>query len=125
MAKPSPDLADQIIERLNELCQKEPVLSALGRLLDKRVEVPAGTFALADEHGAVGLLHVLNEIVGVDEKGHGLIACVLTDESGHLTGFRRYKAPTDLVGVGPAHAADEEPTKAETPAARKSTPPSK
>jgi hypothetical protein len=112
MPKPSsPELADQLIERLNDCCKNEGACSTLRRLLDKRVEAPKGSFALPDEHGAVGLLHVLNELVGVDEKGHGLIAAVLTEESGFLTGFQRYDATED--------------TKPSTPKAKSNPPPSK
>jgi hypothetical protein len=122
MPKSSPDLADQLIERLNELCDNDDALAVLSRLCDKRVVAPKGTFPLQDEHDAVGLLHVLNAVAGVDEKGHGLIAIVLT-EQGHATGFQRYKAPSDLAVVKPAGEREEEPTKAETPGAKKSNPP--
>lgn len=116
MNAPSPELADQVIARLNDICKNEEALAVVGRLLDKRVAAPAGTFPLADELGAVGLLHVLNAIVGVDDKGHGLIAVVLTDAGGYATGFQRYAAP-------PEPAPVEEETKPATPQAKTTPPP--
>lgn len=93
MLQSSPELADALIARLSELCEKPEAQAVLGRMIEKRIAAPMGAFASMDETHAVGLLHVLNSLVGLDENGHGLIAAVYTDEGGYFAGFRRYTAP--------------------------------
>lgn len=96
MPQSNPSLADEMIARLNELCANDDAKSAIGRLIDKRILVPKGSFPIADgsdDREAVGLLHVLNSAVGVDENGHGLIAVVLEGEGQYFNGFVRYAAP--------------------------------
>ena len=102
MPQSSPELADQLIARLTELCQKPETSAVLGRLLEKQTPAPEGSFPLRSEKGDVGLLHVLNAIVGVDKKGHGLIAVTLTEEHGFFQGFQRYVAPVDTEETKPA-----------------------
>lgn len=96
MPQSSPELADELIARLNELCANDDAKAAIGRLMDKRILTPKGAFPIADgtdEKEAVGLLHVLNSAVGVDANGHGLIAAVLEGEGQYFNGFVRYVSP--------------------------------
>ena len=91
------DLADLLIERLNEITKHDAV--ALGKLIGARVECnkhllehPTVQVATHDGPTKVGLLGILNGLVGtIDDgprTGSGLITAVCEDD-GSLVRFRR------------------------------------
>jgi len=95
MATPDPVLADRIIDALNDFVASDR--EALHKLVETRV--PCNQ-ALADhptvqvfgsalgEPPTVGLLGILNGIVGVDSDGWGFIAASF-DDQGQLVKFMR------------------------------------
>lgn len=99
-----PALADEIIVRLNRLCEDPEIRADLCRLIETRVECSAATFAHPsiqaqpvnptkqmrsiemgpEPAGTVGFLGVLNGLTGVIPegrlKGFGYIAAVFDDD---------------------------------------------
>lgn len=89
-------LADELIARLNKLCDNPSMLAFVGSLIE--VRVGAGSLLLdhptiqCTPDGEAGFLGVLNGLVGAQPSGKrmgwGYIAANFDDE-GHLTGFFR------------------------------------
>ena len=91
-------LADFFIERLNEIAQADP--EAMGKLIATRVPCNEALAdhptvqvrALKGEPPAVGVLGLLNGLVGIIEdgprKGYGLITAIVEND-GTCRGFRR------------------------------------
>ena len=83
---------DEIIEFLNSLIAIDP--QAMHALVETRV--PCNT-AMQDHptvqvsDATVGLLGVLNGMMGVDDRDYGTIAAQFDDATGELIGFQRYK----------------------------------
>jgi hypothetical protein len=99
-------LADEIIARLNELIKNDDVRSIIQRLINNRLECVTAldehptVQAVGIEGGgfSVGLLGILNGIVGYDEKNEGgYIIAIFNDDYSKLEGFARNKkhAPFD------------------------------
>ena len=94
------ELADLLIERLNEITKVDP--EAMGRLIAARVPCneeladhpTVQVRALKGEPPAVGVLGLLNGLVGIIEDGprksYGLITAIVEDD-GTCTRFRRTK----------------------------------
>lgn len=85
------ELADAIIERLNNLIKDPRVYTVIDTLIETRMVVGERIVrhpTLQSEGNKLGVLGVLNGIVGVDKNGWGLITAVL-DDTGCLTHFKR------------------------------------
>ncbi len=99
------DLAQELVERLNRLCEDHDARIALGRLIRHAVELPddaltphptiqvwaAGERSDNPNSCAVGFLGMLNGIVGAiptgKRAGWGYVAAVFEDNGGPLLRF--------------------------------------
>ncbi len=87
------ELANKIVNFLNELLQVDK--EAIEVLIDRRVKVneqllnhPTVQVSSEDgKTGSVGLLGILNGLVGVKSNGWGYIVAHYDDESGRLINF--------------------------------------
>ena len=87
------DLAIELIQRLNALIQVDDVRDCLGRLLETRIPVSQvvaehPTIQVVGDPAHVGLLGLLNGLVGVLPNGLGYISASMDGESGALMHFQ-------------------------------------
>jgi hypothetical protein len=88
-------LARRVLDLLNEVHALDP--AAVNALVNHRVPCNA---ALVDhptvqcgksaDSFTVGLIGLLNGLVGVDAEGNGAIASMVDTETGTVTGFKRF-----------------------------------
>ena len=90
-------IIDEIVDYLNELFKIDP--TAIEHLLDSRVlcnkklaEHPTCQVArnTTDGRDRVGILGVINGMLGISEKGMGTIVAYFDNYTGELKGFSRF-----------------------------------
>ena len=84
------EMADHFVERLNEMVAADP--NVIHRLVEHRIPcndaLAAHPTVQVVPGNEVGLLGVLNGLIGVDADGWGYLAANF-DDTGKLTGFVR------------------------------------
>lgn len=86
------ELADEIIKRLNKLCEDPDVRADIGRLIETRIPVSRAAAEHPDIQmydGKLGFLGLLNGLIGVrPHNGMGYIAARFNEEAMGFNGFQ-------------------------------------